>query len=249
MPRKTGDPRRGICLIRTSTDQQDLSPAAQRKAMDSWAKAHGVDLVAVYTEKGVSGGTPLEKRLVLLEAIDAITQHAAGVFLVARRGVFLVARRDRLARDVVAAAMVTRLIEKHGAKVLAADGVGNGEGPEAALLAGLVDLFAQYERATIRFRTKSALAVKAARGEKLGGSVPYGFRVGRSGNVKILKPDLREAATVARIVRLRRRGRSLRAIAGTLEHQGIRTKTGRPHWSAEAVRSILDRAQRSSTAG
>ncbi len=73
----------------------------------------------------------------------------------------LVAKRDRLARDVVVAAMVDRLAERHGARVLAADGTGNGDGPEAMLMRGIVDVFAQYERALIRARTKAALAVKA----------------------------------------------------------------------------------------
>jgi DNA invertase Pin-like site-specific DNA recombinase len=35
------------------------------------------------------------------------------------------------------------------------------------LMRGLVDLFAQYERALIRSRTKAALAVKKGRGERL----------------------------------------------------------------------------------
>lgn len=37
-----------------------------------------------------------------------------------------------------------------------ADGAGNGEGPEAALMRTLLDTFAAYERALIRARTRAA---------------------------------------------------------------------------------------------
>src|SRR5204862_6543407 len=101
----------------------------------------------------------------LLAAIDAVRAHGAGVLVVAKR--------DRLARDGLTAALVERLCEREAAGIQAADGAGNGEGPEAQLLRGIVDLFAQYERAVIRARTKAALAVKKARGERTGG-VPLG---------------------------------------------------------------------------
>ena len=51
------------------------------------------------------------------------------------RAAFLIAaKRDRLARGVVAAAMIERLVSKAGARVVAADGVGSGSGPETALM-------------------------------------------------------------------------------------------------------------------
>jgi site-specific DNA recombinase len=52
------------------------------------------------------------------------------------------------------------------AKVVTADGVAVEDTPEGMLLRGLMDLFAQYERAVIRARTRAALAVKRSKGER-----------------------------------------------------------------------------------
>jgi DNA invertase Pin-like site-specific DNA recombinase len=202
------DPTKAVAYLRASTDRQDLSPDAQRAAVTRWAAAQGVAVVAWHQDLGVSGGTPLEERPGLLAALDAVRAHGAGVLLVAKR--------DRLARDVLTAALVERLCEREGARVQAADGAGNGEGPEAQLLRGIVDLFAQYERAVIRARTKAALAVKKARGERTGG-VPMGSRVGDDG---MLAADEVERGAVARARELHRDGMSLREIARALVAEG-----------------------------
>ena len=65
-------------------------------------------------------------------------------------------------------------------------------------------------------RTRAALAVKKARGERVG-SVPYGFRVGEDG---VLEPDGDEQETVELARRLRAGGLSLRAIDRELRAQG-----------------------------
>ncbi len=130
------DPTRAIALVRVSTEKQDLSPAAQVRAINAFAKNHGITVAKVYEEIGVSGGAAIEDRPVLLEAVDAVRTHNAGILLVAKR--------DRLARDVVAAGLITRLVERNGGVVRTADGIGNGEDAESKLLAGIVDLFAQY---------------------------------------------------------------------------------------------------------
>lgn len=229
------DPAKAIALIRVSTEKQDLSPAAQSRAINAFAKSHGITVVKVFEEIGISGGAALENRPVLMEAIDAVrTQHA---------GILLVAKRDRLARDVVAAGLITRLVERNGGVVRTSDGIGNGEDAESKLLAGIVDLFAQYERAVIKGRTRAALALKRSRGEALGGShAPFGFRFAkarRAGKiVKMLVSDPKEQEIVLRIVRLRRRGRSLESISMTLNRAGVPTKSG-GRWFAMSVKRVL----------
>jgi hypothetical protein len=58
---------------------------------------------------------------------------------------------------VASAAITKRLAERKGARVLAVDGVNNGDSPEAQLMRTLIDAFAQYERALIRSRIVQAL--------------------------------------------------------------------------------------------
>lgn len=229
MPHKTRpvpSPSLVVAYVRCSTDEQQLGPDAQRAALARWCDSHSARLISVHEDAGVSGAAPLDKRPGLLTALEAVAVHGAGVLLVAKR--------DRLARDVVVAAMVERLVERHGARVLAADGTGNGDGPEAALLRGVVDVFSQYERALIRARTKAALAVKRARGERVG-SVAYGFRLAADGVHVEAHPE--ESAVVARVRALRADGRSLRQIASNLDASGVLPRGG-GRWHPQSVANI-----------
>ena len=124
-----------------------------------------MQVVATHEDRGVSGGAEIDKRPGLIAALEALRTERAGILVVAKR--------DRLARDVLVAAMVERLCQREGARIQSADGTGNGDSPEAKLLRTMIDAFAAYERALIRARTRAALAAKKARGERVGG-VPYG---------------------------------------------------------------------------
>ena len=230
MARKTNraDVAKVVGYVRCSTEDQHLGPEAQREALARWCAANGAELVAVHDDLGVSGGTELDKRPGLLAAIDALQAHGAGVLLIAKR--------DRLARDVVVSAMVERLAERAGARVLTADGTGNGDGPEALLMRSIVDAFAQYERALIRARTRAALAVKRTKGERVG-SVPYGFTLAEDGVHLIENAAEQEIIRAARD--LKAGGLSLRAIGAGLTARGFVPRGGN-EWNPNTVARILE---------
>jgi DNA invertase Pin-like site-specific DNA recombinase len=227
--RRTADARLAIAYLRVSTDDQQLGPVAQRASIEAWAAAAGVTVIAWHSDIGVSGAAPFEARPALQSAVADLVTHGAGVLVVAKR--------DRLARDTMTAAVVTRMVERAGATVTSADGAGNGTGPEAALMRGIIDAFAQYERAMISTRTKAALAVKRNRGEKLGGSCPIGTAT--TDGVQLVS-DAGEAAAVARILELRAAGVSLVKIAARLDAEGHRARGAR--WYPTTVVNILKRA-------
>lgn len=197
---------RHIAYIRVSTESQDHGPAAQKAAIDRWAAANGASIDSYHSEV-VSGGAPLEKRVVLMDAISSLE---AGDVLVA-------AKRDRIGRDVMLTAMVERLVARKGAKLMVAEGADNGDGPEAKLMRTMIDAFAEYERAIIKSRTRAALQSKKERGEAPGGNPAFGWRkVGKD-----LVRDEAEQAVIARIKALRTRGTSIRKIASQLEADGV----------------------------
>lgn len=68
--RKAADPTRAIALVRASTDRQEISPAAQMRAISAFAKAAGITVVRVFEERGISGGADIEDRTTLLESVD-----------------------------------------------------------------------------------------------------------------------------------------------------------------------------------
>lgn len=224
--RKSGSPDRVVGYLRVSTEDQALGPVAQRTALDRWCALNNATMVACF-EESVSGGAALEKRPALMEALDTLASQDAGTLLVAKR--------DRLARDVVLAGLIERLAEKAGARIVSADGVGVGDGPENALMRTLVDAFAQYERALIRFRTKAALAVKKARGERVG-EVSLGQRVNEDGKLEQDEPELR---AMARVFELRKVGYSIRRIASEMNLEGVPARGGR--WHKTTIQRLLDR--------
>ncbi len=217
---------RVVGYIRASTEEQQLGPAAQREALARWCTTNTAELVAVCQDIGASGGAPLDRRPGLIAALAALRQHGAGVLLVAKR--------DRLARDVIIAAMVERLAERDGAVIRSADGTGNGDGPEALLMRRIVNAFHEYERALIRARTRTALAVKRDRSERVSRQASYGHRL--TGDDRVV-PDASEQRTVALVRQLRADGLTLRAIAARLHEAGIRPRSG-GQWHPQTVARI-----------
>lgn len=229
-PKHSTDARKAVAYLRVSTDDQALGPDAQRAALAAWATRAGVEIVAWYEDRGVSGAAAIDRRPGLLAALDALASHGAGVLAVAKR--------DRLARDVVAAAMIERMAERVGARVTSAAGEGEGSDPGAVLMRTMIDAFAQYERALISARTRAALAVKAARGERTG-AVPVGCRVAADGRTLEADPVEREIVDV--VVALRDAGLSIRRIAAEMAARGMRTRKGGEIQSTQVAR-ILRRA-------
>lgn len=209
---------RFVAYYRVSTDRQGqsgLGLEAQRAAVAGFVAGRG-ELTAEFTE--VESGQKAE-RPQLAAALDACRRA---------RATLVIAKLDRLARNV---AFVARLMES-GAEFVAVDN------PHATkLLIHMLAAFAEHERDQISVRTKAALAAAKARGVKLGNPTPVpAAAAGRAVlSAKAEKARMRVAELAKR---LHQEGRSLRAIAATLNAQGVPTLRGR-QWHASSVRAVL----------
>jgi site-specific DNA recombinase len=213
-----GDPAVVVGYVRVSTDDQALSPDAQRDALEKWCSDNERALIHVCEDRGVSGAADLEKRPGLLEAIAAIREHQAGVLLVFRL--------DRLSREVGKGAVIEKLVESEGARVLSTDGVGNDATPEGVLLKNMIRSVAQYERQIIALRTRVALQSKKNRGQRHNCHAPYGFCWSSEGAIEEVDA---EQQAIEKIRTLRERGTT---IAGIAEHLNRRARTYPPRGSA-----------------
>jgi len=202
---------------RVSTTEQagsGLGLDAQQTAIATAATRIGLPLAETFTDSGVSGGLPLEQRPGLVAALDGI----------GKGDVLIVAKRDRLGRDVLNVCVIQKLVERKGARIISAAGEGSDDdGPTSILMRQIIDAFGQYERAIIRARTRAALAVKKARGERVGG-IPFGYQLAEDGQALIAHPDEQRALAVLRD--LRAAGYTYRAIAEELNRQRFRSRTG-----------------------
>ncbi len=228
MPKRTPtNPAVAVAYIRASTDRQEIGPEAQRAAIESWAAREGVQVTAWHVDAGVSGATPIEGRPALCAALAALREHRAGVLVVAKR--------DRIARDVVVAALVERAAAAAGSRVVSVAGEANGDTPADAFMRVVIDGAAAYERALIRARTKAALGVKKARGERAG-EVPYGYRLAADG-VR-LEADDAEQGVLAAVRELRAAGMSQRAIVAALAARGLVSRVGRSFSQTQVCRML-----------
>jgi DNA invertase Pin-like site-specific DNA recombinase len=221
-----GDPRRAIAYLRVSTEDQRLGPEAQRAAIEVWSAREGVQIVAWHVDQGVSGAAPLEDRPALGAAVASLRPENVGVLVVAKR--------DRLARDVVVAGMVERVVQRAGARIVAADGAGNGDAPADEFMRTILDGAAAYERALIRSRTRAALKAKRVRGERAG-NVPWGFTADAGGR---LLPNDREVAAKGRATELVGQGVSLRKAGEVLAGEGYLGRSGKPLSHVQLLRML-----------
>lgn len=212
---RAGSRKTAVAYLRVSTDEQALGPEAQRAAILVYAARSGLTVASWHEDLGVSGAADIDACPGLLRALDAIGESGAGVLLVAKR--------DRLARDVIKAALIERLAERRGASIVSAAGEGNGDSPTDKLMRRITDSFGEYERLLIKARTRAALGVKRDRGERISRIAPYGY-MHVDGQVV---PDLAEQAAIARAKELRTRGMTLAAIIAELEVEGLMNRAGR----------------------
>jgi DNA invertase Pin-like site-specific DNA recombinase len=232
-----------IGYLRVSTDEQAESRAgldAQMHAIRRHCERHGLTLTATFTDEGISGAAELDKRPGLLDAVNAITKGAQ----------LLVGKRDRLARDVVACAVVERMVSKRGGRVVSAAGEGtDNDDATSILMRRIVDAFSEHERLVIAARTRAALQAKRRRGERAG-RVPFGYQLAeshtaaarsRSGRVVQLVPVQEQLSVVERIRREHAAGLSMRTIAERLTADGVPTATGSARWCHSTVQRLVQR--------
>lgn len=229
---RRNDERRAVAYLRTSTSEQQLGPAGQRREIERWAARRGVVVVAWFQE-AVSGGAELSDRPVLLRALASLQEQDAGIFVAQTR--------DRLGRDPVLVGMLEREARSAGAVVRTADNRSDGDDDDdenAILQKGVEDLLSKVERVKIRKRTKLALAVKKARGERVGG-IPYGSKLAADG--VNLEPSAAEQTTIASARSLAAFGLSLSKVSAALAAAGAHNRAGKP-FSKAALHHLLKRS-------
>jgi putative DNA-invertase from lambdoid prophage Rac len=103
---------------------------------------------------------------------------------------------------------------------------GNGV---SKLVFTILSAVAEAERDRIRERIRDVKADQRKRQRYLGGIVPFGWRIGEDGAL-VEAPEQQRA--IQRIVELRRKGVSLRAISASIAADGVKL-------SHEGVKNVL----------
>lgn len=214
---------RVIAYIRVSTNRQEIGPEVQKAAIEA---KYGKNILW-FEDIGISGSKPLTHRPALGRAIVEL-----------RKGdVFAVYRLDRVARDLMTQLVIEDQVMKAGAVFTSCTGEGTeDQRPEAKFFRQVMGAAAELERAMIQARVKAALDLKRARGERLGGHLPFGYdsQDGR------LVPNQDEQKVISQILKYRSEGVTIRGVISKLNTSGIRTKFGKD-WNISQVQKVIAR--------
>jgi len=200
----------------------------QRDAIARWAKAHRHEVVAEFSDEGVSGTTELDGRKGLSDLLYRIDTNGVRVVIVENA--------TRLARDVFVQEAILRDFRKRGVRVVSADGdidLTNNEDSTAILVRELLGSISGHERRTIVNKLRAARDVRSReQGRRIEGAKPFGTLPGEAHTLALM-----------RTLRIKARGQqrlSFAAIASILNDKGHETRHGRP-WKPESIRKILGR--------
>jgi len=210
-----------IAYLRTSSmsnvGADKDSAKRQRAAIAAHAKVAGLNVIAEYSDEGVSGADHIESR----PGFAAMLSHIAG------NGVryVIVENASRFARDITTQELGYRYLQKLGVKLIAADRPDAfiDDSPTAVMVRQMLGVVSQFEKAGLVAKLKAARDRKAAE---------FGKCAGR----KSLAERDPEAVELAK--GLAKKGLSLRAIAAELAEQGHVQKNGETYSHVAVMRML-----------
>jgi len=218
---------KAIGYIRVSTQEQTdgVSLEAQQAKIEAWCQVNDYDLVAIYSDAGISGKA-MDNRQGLGKVMDVIGKGDA---LVA----YSLSRLSRSTKDMLDMA---ETLERKGADLVSLTEKVDTTTAAGKMVFRMLAVLNEFERDQVSERTKSALSHKKSKGERIG-TVPYGYRLDADG-ISLVKFDV-EQKLLAKMRRLRRSGRKLREIADRLNADGFVTRRGR-QWQIQHIHHHLN---------
>ena len=223
-----------VGYIRVSTREQEergISIEAQEEKIRKHAKDKDLVLSKIYYDKAESGKDL--NRPSLKEIMDGINAEKISHLIVYKL--------DRLTRSLADLANLLVVIVKKDIALVSVVETIDTSTATGRLMVQMIGMFAEWERGQIVERTQVAIDLKRSKGEKLGGRVPYGYRVKKKGDSKILEACEPEQAIIRGVLKARREGRGYQDIALALDEQGVKCRKAK-RWYTSMVRDICLRA-------
>ena len=207
-----------IVYIRVSKDyktEKSNGLESQYDQCHTFAEKLGIPIDQVFMDKGISGAVHFHNRPGLNAAISALSKG----------DILLVARRDRLARGEPLTFIEYAIKKKKAKLASAADEGTNGsqDDPTAYMMRAMTDVFSEFERKLIGWRTKNALQAKLSRNERVG-PVRYGYQLAADGIHLEPNPEEQEILQKIKEMRNKKYPISLRRIASRLNAEGIKNR-------------------------
>jgi site-specific DNA recombinase len=212
---------------RKHAEQHDRSLAAQMDAGRRFAEMHNYEVIGEFKE--VQSGRKAANRQKFQKALALCRKHKAILH------VWSLSRAFRSTRDAIE---ISESLAKAGCDLVSSTEAIQTNTPMGRTFFVIMSSIAQLEAELAGERITSSLNLKRARGERLGGKVPYGYKVAANGtNLVEVKS---ETKIIDLMIKERNKGVSYAGIADVLNAKGIPTKEGKT-WRGRTVNFILKR--------
>src|SRR5918998_4259338 len=181
--------RVALCLRVSSEEQRDRETIKiQRDFLKEYCRLYGLDVTGVYADDGVSGTIPLHERTEGRRLLKAAREGKSQTVLLYRL--------DRLGRSLLVIVDAHDRLQNAGVALRSATEPIDTSTPSGRLIFQMLASFAEYERETIRERTRAGLH-RAYRGGKHFGRIPYGYRATEAARLEV---EAAEAEIVREII-------------------------------------------------
>ena len=216
-----------VSTLGQAEDGESLERQAAR--IRAYCEAKGLEQPEIISDEGLSGFKSNREGFQRLVALCESRQVKTVI-------VYDLSRLSRSVRDTLE--FIEDTINKNGIEFVSLLNDIDTSTPTGKAFLGITAIFNQLYRDEIAYKTKEALSHKRTKGEKTGGTVPFGFEL--VDGVKVV-PLPGEFEVVRAMHTLRQQGHSLREIVGLLNSRGVATKTGKAKWHPQVVKEVLDR--------
>lgn len=189
-------------------------------ACRQYAKAHDLQIVRIFREKGISGTKELEDRPALTALFAALEDDGVKVVVIEKL--------DRMARDLMIQETIIQDMQKnHYMLASTCEPDLNSEEPSRILIRQIFGALAQWDRAMLVLKLRGARERMRSRGARCEGRLPYGHH-------------LEEKVILTRMLALHSQGLNAEQISKFLNAAGTRTRYDK-QWLTSSVNKILSR--------
>lgn len=210
---------------------------AQRDEIEKYAAKNGLTVAEYFTDAGVSGAAKdtaddneaISKRAGLLDLLATVNEGDTVIVL----------NTSRLWRSDVTKVLIRREMMKRKARIVSIEQPRYdlyATDPNDRLIAGMLELLDEWDRASIALKLARGRATKAKGGDKPAGVCPYGYEYAEDKKSVIV--NAAEAQLVKYMFTEGQKGRSLAEITDALNAKGYLTRRGNA-WTRGSVRAIL----------
>lgn len=208
--------KKAVAYARFSSDhQREESIEAQLKDIYEYAAQNNIVIIKEYCDEALTGRS--DDRAAFQQMITDAKHN--------KFDVLLLHKIDRFARNKYDSAIYKHLLRKKcGVEIVYVKQI-LPDGPEGALMEGILESFAEYYSENLATEVMKGLRVNASKARFNGGYLPLGYDVDENKHYII---NEKESRIVKEIFDLYIKGYGYKKIADTLNNKGYRNKKGKP---------------------